>query len=71
MQNWRIHMTLIDYSKAYGALALYILMTKALGLNFWQVEPHSRPFWLVGALLVLAVVVRWCRAPGRRSVGMG
>lgn len=64
-------MTLIDYSKAYGALALYILLTKAMGIYFWQVEQHARPFWLVGALLVLAVVVRWCRAPGRRSVGMG
>lgn len=64
-------MTLIDYSKAYGALALYILATKALGLNFWQVEQPGRPFWLVGAVVVLAVVVRWCRAPGRRSVEVG
>lgn len=60
-------MTLIDYSKAYFALALYILMTKAVGLNFWQVGEHSRPFWLIGALVVLVVAVFWRRAPGRRS----
>ncbi len=58
---------MIDYAKGYLALALYILLTKAVGLNFWQVSQSSRPLWLGGALLVLAVTVFWRRAPGRRS----
>lgn len=58
---------MIDYAKGYVALALYILLTNAWGLNFWQVSQSSRPLWLCGALLVLVVTVFWRRAPGRRS----
>lgn len=63
---------MIDYAKGYVALALYILLTKAVGLNFWQLSQSSRPFWLLGAVLVLVATVFWRRAPGRRSrVGSG
>lgn len=58
---------MIDYAKAYVALAIYILLTKAVGVNFWQIGHHGRPLWLIGALLVLFVAVFWRRAPGRRS----
>lgn len=60
---------MIDYAKGYLALAAYILVTKGLGLNFWQIGQHSRPFWLIGALIVLLVAVFWRRAPWRRSRG--
>lgn len=58
---------MIDHANGYLALVSYILITKALGLNFWQIEHHSRPIWLLGALFVLVVAVFWRRAPGRRS----
>jgi hypothetical protein len=58
---------IVDYAKGYLALAAYILATKALGLNFWQVGHSSRPIWLIGALLVLIIAVFWRRAPERRS----
>jgi hypothetical protein len=58
---------MIDHAKGYLALVSYILITKALGLNFWQIGQHSRPLWLIGALLVLFVAVFWRRAPVRRS----
>lgn len=60
---------MIDYAKGYVALALYILLTKAVGLNFWQLSHTSRPLWLFGAILVLVATVYWRRAPGRRSRG--
>lgn len=60
---------IVDYAKGYLALAAYILVTKAMGLNFWQIGHSSRPIWLIGALLVLFVAVFWRRAPGRRSRG--
>lgn len=63
---------MIDYAKGYLALAFYILLTNAVGLNFWQVSQSSRPLWLFGALLVLVATVFGRRAPGRRSrVGRG
>lgn len=63
---------MIDYAKGYVALALYILLTKAVGLNFWQVSQSSRPLWLFGAIVVLVATVYWRRAPERRSrVGRG
>lgn len=60
-------MKLIDYAKAYGALALYILLTNVAGLNFWSLARDYRPVWLIGALMVLLVAVFWQRAPGQRS----
>lgn len=56
-----------DYVKSYIALAAYILLTKWLHLNFWQIEGSARPVWLVGAVVVLLAVVFLKRAPGRRS----
>ncbi|MNN98134.1 hypothetical protein D3C81_2174510 [compost metagenome] len=58
---------MIDYAKGYLALAVYILLTNAAGLNFWQVHHSSRPAWLCGALIVLIGTVFWRRAPLRRS----
>lgn len=58
---------MINYAKGYAALVVYILLTKAVGLNFWQVPQSSRPLWLFGAVLVLVVTVFWRRAPARRS----
>ncbi len=56
----------MDYAKGYLALAAYILTTKAIGLNFWQLGYGARPFWLVGAVIVLVVAVFWSAAPERR-----
>lgn len=60
-------MKLIDYAKAYAALALYIVLTSVVGLNFWSLASGYRPVWLIGALAVLLVAVFWQRAPGQRS----
>lgn len=63
---------MIEHAKGYAALVLYILLTNAVGLNFWQVSQSSRPLWLFGAVVVLVATVFWRRAPGRRSrVGRG
>lgn len=59
-------MNMIDYAKAYAALAIYIIATKFIGIGFWHLMPGSRPLWLVGALSVLLVSVFWRRAPERR-----
>lgn len=53
---------MIDFVKGYGVLAGYVLLTQATGLNYWQVEPASRPWWILGALAVLML------APRRRQV---
>lgn len=49
---------MIQYVKGYGVLAGYVALTQAVGLNYWQVEPASRPWWMLGALAVLAVASR-------------
>lgn len=55
---------MIDYAKGYGVLAGYVVLTQVAGVNFWQVEPASRPVWIVGALAVLVLKVFSAR-PGR------
>jgi MYXO-CTERM domain-containing protein len=49
---------MINYVKGYGVLAGYVALTHALGVNYWQVEPASRPWWMLGALAVLLLVPR-------------
>jgi MYXO-CTERM domain-containing protein len=53
---------MIKYLKGYAVLAGYVALTQAVGLNFWQVEPASRPLWMLGALAVLML------APRRRQM---
>lgn len=53
----------MEYVKGYGLLAGYCLLTQVAGLNYWQIDPASRPAWIVGALAVLWLV------PWRRQVG--
>lgn len=54
------------YAKSYLALALYILATWFMDINFWQVSRADRPLWLIGALLVLLLAVFWKKAPEQR-----
>lgn len=53
---------MIEYVKGYAVLAGYVVVTQAAGVNFWQVEPASRAWWILGALAVLVV------APCRRRM---
>jgi MYXO-CTERM domain-containing protein len=53
---------MINYVKGYALLAGYVALTEVAGWNYWQVEPASRPWWMVGALAVLVL------APRRRRV---
>lgn len=46
---------MIEYVKGYAVLAGYVLLTQAAGVNFWQVAPASRAWWILGALAVLGV----------------
>jgi MYXO-CTERM domain-containing protein len=46
------------YLKGYAVLAGYVALTQVAGLNYWQVEPASRPWWILGALAVLVVASR-------------
>jgi hypothetical protein len=49
-------MNSVQYLKAYAALAVYIVLTSALGVNFWQVGADGQPLWVVGALAVARMV---------------
>ena len=55
----------MTYVKGYGVLAGYFLLTQLAGLNYWEIEPTSRPVWIVGALGVLSLLIL---APWRRQV---
>ena len=48
----------MTYLKGYGLLMGYWLLTQAAGVNYWQVDPASRPLWIVGALAVLVLAPR-------------
>lgn len=52
-----------NYVKGYTVLVGYVALTQVTGLNYWQLEPASRPWWMVGALAVLVL------APRRRQAG--
>lgn len=54
---------MIEYLKGYGVLAGYVAITQGAGLSYWQLEPDSRAWWMLGALAVLTL------APKRRRVG--
>ena len=58
---------MIDDVKGYAVLAGYVLLTQAAGLNFWQVAPAERAWWLLGALAVLGV--KACAASSGRARG--
>lgn len=49
---------MIDSVKGYGVLAGYVALTQVTGVDYWQLEPASRPWWMVGALAVLALARR-------------
>lgn len=49
---------MIDYVKGYAVLAGYVALTQVTGLDYWQVEPASRPLWMLGALAVLVLAPR-------------
>lgn len=53
---------MIEHMKGYGVLAGYVALTQATGLNYWQLEPASRPWWMVGALAVLVLARKRRRA---------
>lgn len=55
----------MTYVKGYGVLAGYLLLTQLVGLNYWEIDPNSRPIWIVGALSLLGVLIL---APWRRQV---
>ena len=55
----------MTYVKGYGVLAGYWLATQVAGFNYWEIDPVSRPVWIVGALCVLSVLIL---APWRRQV---
>ena len=56
---------------AYGYfyLAMYILMTELLKVNFWQLQESSRSLWIAGALVVFLIAVRFCRSTELRLPG--
>lgn len=37
-------------------LLIYLLATHAAGVDFFQLKPESRAFWLIGAVLVLGAM---------------
>ncbi len=47
---------MFEYVKGYLVLALYILVTKGLGLSFWRISADAKMFWLIGAVALLLVV---------------
>lgn len=62
-------MGLKDHVMGQCALIAYMVSTQAVGVNFFQLQPEHRAFWLVGAVLVLAglcVTARGRHSPGRR-----
>lgn len=50
----------MTYVKGYGLLAGYGLFTQLAGVNYWELDPCSRPAWIAGALALL-VLAHWRR----------
>lgn len=57
-----------EYVAGYGGLFGYLGLTQVLGLNFFQLEPENRAYWLLGAVVVLGLVtLRGRHSPASRQ----
>lgn len=49
-------MSLKEHAAGYSALAGYTGLTQIFGVNFFQLAPDYRAWWLVGAVCVLGIL---------------
>lgn len=51
-----VRMSLKEHAAGYSALAGYTGLTQIFGVNFFQLAPDYRAWWLVGAVCVLGII---------------